>query len=210
MPPDTPDHRPSAPKRAITARAALEGFGEEAPSEDWDRAPLYRVVEVVRDAEGRLRKEGRIWHTDLNHLRRFGRAVASNASAHKVMIADHLGDVIEELPVAAPEDRAGCWGGGWQDMPLPPRPPVKRSPVKQKPGMSSRPVPDLAMPQVEEVVAASAAQAVPEPAVESAAVQTLESPGTLVESNPADNSGGPAFDNPMVEHETDVDMVLPT
>jgi len=210
MPPDTPDRPPPAAKPAITARAALEGFGEEASSEEWDRAPLYRVVEVVRDAEGRLRKEGRIWHTDLNHLRRFGRAVASNASAHKVMIADHLGDVVEELPVAAPEDRAGCWGGGWQDMPLPPRPPVKRAPVKQKPGMSSRPVPNLAMPPVEEVVPAAPTKAAPEPAVESAAVQTLESPSTLVDGKPADNSGGPAFDNPIVEHETGVDMVLPT
>ncbi len=152
MPSDTDDTEaaPSAaarmPNRPIVARVALEGFGEDDPAIRWERRPLYRVVEVVRDGEGRLRKEGRIWHSDLDHLRRFGRAVASNAASHKVWIADVRGDVIEELPILSPDQRQPLWGGDWQDMPLPPRPPVRKAARARRPAVAERPIPVLADP----------------------------------------------------------------
>lgn len=157
MPSDTDDTEaapPAAaatarmPNRPIVARVALEGFGEDDPGIRWERTPLYRVIEVVRDGEGRLRKEGRIWHSDLNHLRRFGRAVASNAASHKVWIADVRGDVIEELPILSPEQRQPLWGD-WQDMPLPPRPPVRKAPRPRRPAVAERPIPVLADPPFE-------------------------------------------------------------
>lgn len=90
----------------------------------WDKTPIYRVIEVTRDVNGRLRKEGRVWHTDLDRMRKFGRAVAANSASHKVLIADAAGDVLEELPVATAESRGPCWSS-WQDITLPPRPAVK-------------------------------------------------------------------------------------
>lgn len=85
-------------------------------------APIFRVVEMVRDERGRLREEGRIWHTDIAHLRRFGRAVAANTASHRVVVTDAAGQVLEEIPVAPPEERRVRWDD-WQDIPLPPLPP---------------------------------------------------------------------------------------
>jgi hypothetical protein len=89
-------------------------------------APLYRVVEITRDSRGRLKEEGRVWHSDLNRARRFGRAVAANTAAQKVIVADAVGDALEELPVAGEGERGPAWQG-WQQMPLPPLPPKKKS-----------------------------------------------------------------------------------
>jgi len=79
-------------------------------------APIFRVVEMVRDERGRLREEGRIWHTDIAHLRRFGRAVAANTASHRVVVTDAAGQVLEEIPVAPPEERRVRWDD-WQDIP---------------------------------------------------------------------------------------------
>ncbi len=150
MPTDIDATPPSPPARAQGARVALQGFGEEAPDYGWERAPLYRVVEVVRDGNGRLRREGRIWHTDLDLLRRFGRAVASNAASHKVLIADSQGGVVEELARIDPTQRRALWGGGWQELPLPPCPPVQRAPVRRKLQPAPRPIPMLADPPLDD------------------------------------------------------------
>lgn len=88
--------------------------------------PLYRVVEVTVDADGRPRRQGQIWHPDLDRTRRFGRALAANTAAAKVMVADSRGDVLETLEVAGEGDRHACWNG-WRDIPLPPPPPRPRA-----------------------------------------------------------------------------------
>lgn len=108
----------------------------------FDATPIFRVVEVTRDARGRLRHEGRIWHTDLGRLRKFGRAVAANTASHRVMVADAAGNVLEDIPIAPADDRAVKWSD-WEAIPLPPLPPrAKRpAPIKRKPPAPPPPAP---------------------------------------------------------------------
>lgn len=120
------------PSRSGANRVATEGFSPLAKNARYDSAPIYRVVEVVRNSEGRLRHEGRVWHNDLALLRKFGRAVAANTSSHRVMITDAVGDVIEELPVAPPEARHSAWDS-WGGLDLPPAPAVVRRAAPKKP-----------------------------------------------------------------------------
>ncbi len=80
---------------------------------------LYRVVEVVRDGRGRLREEGRIWHTDLHQVRRFARAVAGDSTAHRLLVADGAGRIIEELRTApGPSAQPTDWGQ-WKQIQVP-------------------------------------------------------------------------------------------
>lgn len=137
-------------------------------------APMYRVLEMTRDARGRLVPMGHVWHADLDRIRRFGRAIAANSASHCVLIADSTGTVLEELPVSGPEERQPAWDN-WQQIALPPRParpperPIvglkpprrKRSaaePVPTPPLLVARPVPAPA-PVVEAVSPAPAAAA---------------------------------------------------
>ena len=113
MPQDKPDSR--RPNDTPTDTASAFPTANHS-------APIFRVVEMVRDERGRLREEGRIWHTDIAHLRRFGRAVAANTASHRVVVTDAAGQVLEEIPVAPPEERSVRWDD-WQDIPLPPLPP---------------------------------------------------------------------------------------
>lgn len=104
---------------------------------------LYRVVEVVRDDNGRLVHEGKIWHRDLSRARRFGRAVAANSSAQRVQIADATGAILETIPFPPPGTPAAGWGA-WQNRPLPampPRPAPARKPVPAKPAPAPAPAP---------------------------------------------------------------------
>lgn len=87
---------------------------------------LYRVVEVTRQPNGRLLRQGQIWHSDLGLARRFGRALAANSVAQKVQVADAEGQVIETIPPPPPGTPAPGWGAGWRHVPLPPAPPVRR------------------------------------------------------------------------------------
>jgi hypothetical protein len=125
----------------MSDRPTLTKTPSQWSQERWDRTPLYRVVEVVRDENGRLRKEGRIWHPDLNATRRFGRAVASNSVGHRVEIADAAGDVVEQLATPGIERCQPRWEG-WKDIPLPPCPPKivrRRAPP---PAMTFDPTPN--------------------------------------------------------------------
>jgi hypothetical protein len=90
------------------------------------------VVEFVRDDQGRIQEQGRVWHSDLRRVRQFGRALANNTTGSRVVIADNAGRVVEELPL--PElahAEQGQWQG-WRELPLPPlarggeRPRLKR------------------------------------------------------------------------------------
>jgi hypothetical protein len=111
---------------------------------------LFRVVEVARDGRGRLVQQGQIWHSDLDHVRRFGRAVAANSVSQRVLIADSTGAVVEQIPVAPLGSAVAGWSG-WRDMPLPPAPPRKKP----------RPAPPLRQKLPEPAVAAAAVAAAP-------------------------------------------------
>lgn len=132
---DTPR---SLPRTAFPA--ALRKFGSQ---------PIYRVIEVTRDASGRLALQGRIWHTDLDRLRRFGRALAANSQSHRVVIADSRGELVEELDLAGPDDRQPLWGA-WQRIPLPPAPPPPSPPP---PPRLATPQPPRDLPRLESDVA---------------------------------------------------------
>ncbi|WP_348755282.1 hypothetical protein [uncultured Aquincola sp.] len=132
--------------------AALRRFGSQ---------PVYRVIEVTRDANGRLSLQGRIWHTDLDRLRRFGRALAANSQSHRVVIADARGELVEELPLAGPGERQPLWGD-WQQIPLPPmpRPAATPAPPPRVAAPAPRPAPapvpaPPALPVVQQAVPVS-------------------------------------------------------
>ncbi|HSI61105.1 MAG TPA: hypothetical protein VLA16_26345 [Ideonella sp.] len=100
-----------------------------------DPRPIYRVVEMVRDADGRVRRKGNIWHVDLDVPRKFGRALAANTSSHRILIEDNQGRVLEEVPVISAGERKPTWTS-WEDIPLPklpPLPPPKRVPLLKPP-----------------------------------------------------------------------------
>ncbi|MBK1615472.1 hypothetical protein CKO44_18590 [Rubrivivax gelatinosus] len=58
---------------------------------------LYRVVEVVRDANGRLTKVFAAYHTDLAYVRRHAAFVAGYSVAARIYICDHTGKVIQRF-----------------------------------------------------------------------------------------------------------------
>lgn len=134
MPKDKPVP-PSGPvdmtNNTVDASPASARHAGSRASAAFDAAPIFRVIEVTRDARGRLRHEGKIWHTDLGRLRKFGRAVAANTASHRVMVADASGNVLEEIPVAPTDDRAVKWSD-WEAIPLPPLPPRAKRPAPLK------------------------------------------------------------------------------
>ncbi len=122
-----------------SAQVTLARLRAELAQRPAPKAALYRVVEVSRDAHGRLVQQGRIWHADLDHARRFGRALAANSVSQRVEVADSNGAVVERLPVPPPGSVAPSGWGGWKDMPLPPAPPRPRR-VLPPPPVVERPV----------------------------------------------------------------------
>lgn len=111
---------------------------------------LFRVVEVTRDAYGRLCRRGQIWHPDLSTVRRFGRALAANSDAQKVEVSDARGKVIETL-TALPTGAPPAGWGDWRAMPLPPMPPPA-APARRpalRPVLPPLPPPALLDPETE-------------------------------------------------------------
>ena len=117
---------PSKPSSPGTSGTVITGFRPLADDVRWDRQPIYRIVEILRDGDGRVQKQGCVWHNDLNLLRRFGRAVAANTASLKVLITNSYGDVVEELAVAPPDERHAAWHA-WKSISLPPAPPVRKA-----------------------------------------------------------------------------------
>ncbi|MEF7616893.1 hypothetical protein V4F39_23465 [Aquincola sp. MAHUQ-54] len=164
MPGRTPDPARSLPRTPIAS--PFRRFGAQ---------PIYRVIEITRDPGGRLHLQGHIWHTDLDRLRRFGRALAANSASHRVVIADSRGELVEELALAGPDQRQPLWND-WQQIPLPPppprspyatrvaaplgRPPVAEPPPPRSPLAAPPPAP-AAAPGVQAAPAAAPAAAVP-------------------------------------------------
>ena len=86
----------------------------------FDAQPMYRAVEVMRDAQGRLQLEGKIWQPDLASARKFSRALACRSAGQRVIVASSAGRVIEEFPVAAPGDAREFNWADWQSLEVPP------------------------------------------------------------------------------------------
>lgn len=146
-----PDERP------LTGTALLERLKNKLATQKRGDPSLFRVVEITRDGRGRLVPQGQIWHSNLDHVRRFGRAVAANTASQGVLIADADGAVLEKIPVA-PLGTAAGWGG-WRDMPLPPAPPRQkaRPPMLRPPAATAPPLPTAApAPKVDLPVVADA------------------------------------------------------
>lgn len=154
-------HVPERPTLTGTerSRTVTTGFRPLSEPNDWDRRPIYRVVEVTRDAEGRLRHEGHVWHSDLSMLRKFGRAVAANTSSHRVLITDSVGDVVEELPIAPPEARQSSWDI-WGALPLPPQPTL---PATRRAAAAAQAAADAAAREAQAAAAAAAKAAASKP-----------------------------------------------
>lgn len=112
--------------------ARIEGMAKVDPV-------LFRVVEVVRDLDGRLVHKGQIWHRDLTRARRFGRALAANSRAQRVQIADAAGTILETITPPPPGTPTAGWGA-WKSLPLPPMPP------RPAPAKKSAPAKAAAMP----------------------------------------------------------------
>ena len=109
---------------------------ELARSQHPTSGPLYRVVEVGRDPNGRLVRHAKIWHADLDVVRRFGRALAANSVAQQVTIGDAAGATIEEIAPPPAGVQPPGWQG-WRETPLPPLPRPK--PPKPRPVFGSVP-----------------------------------------------------------------------
>lgn len=130
--------------------ALLAGLKARLEASQGRDAPIYRVVEITREPDGRLRRQGRIWHADLDQVRRFGRAVAANSAGQQVVIADATGGVVEELPVAPVGAVAPAGWTGWREIALPPAPPRKKPRLALRPPAAT---PAPAAPAAEPVVA---------------------------------------------------------
>ena len=158
----------------VDAAPASARYAGSRVSAAFDAAPIFRVVEVVRDARGRLRHEGKIWHTDLGRLRKFGRAVAANTASHRVMVADASGNVLEEIPVAPTDDRAVKWSD-WEAIPLPPLPPRAKRPAPLK----RKPLPPAPSPAIPATLGLEASVA---QALQGAAVEARHEPVPLTDA----------------------------
>ena len=123
---------PDDDKLSLTGSDLLQSLSQKLARRQRKAPELFRVVEIVRDSRGRLSPQGQIWHSDLEHVRRFGRAVAANSVSQGVLIADTQGGVVEKIPVQPLGGAASGWGDGWRAMPLPPAPP------RQKPRVPPR------------------------------------------------------------------------
>ncbi len=147
MPPadDTPESEP------LSRTALLEQVKRRLADRQADLArrakPMFRVVEVARDAQGRLTSIGQIWHTDLAHARRFGHALGANSTAQRVQIADSRGTVLEQVPVCAEATEAVGWAG-WRERALPPlpAPPSRQALTRPPPPPADLPLPLASQP----------------------------------------------------------------
>lgn len=150
----SPVSDPSKPSGPGTPGTVVTGFRPLADDVRWDRQPIYRIVEILRDGNGRVHRQGCVWHNDIDRLRRFGRAVAANTASLKVLITNSHGDVVEELAVATPDERHAAWHA-WESISLPPAPPVRKAMRADDAARMQRPI----------------AQPTPAPAAESPAAQ---------------------------------------
>jgi hypothetical protein len=141
---------PPADDSSLTGTALLDRLQKKLARRRPRLPELFRVVEIARDGQGRLVKQGQIWHSDLDHVRRFGRAVAANSVSQSVVIADTSGAVVEKIPVVAPSQAGTAGWSGWRDQPLPPAPARKQTAAPRRQPAAAPPPRDLPVVEVVE------------------------------------------------------------
>lgn len=151
------DDSPFRPKTRSSATETLEDAAARLQPRLRMDGNLYRVVEVMRAPNGRLTRIGQVWHSDLEHVRRFGRALAGNTVADHVQVADAAGAVIETIPAPPPGAPAMGWGD-WKALPVPPPPrrPERPAPAPRK---AAKPPPTMVPPIIPQALPASLAPA---------------------------------------------------
>jgi hypothetical protein len=201
---------PDDEKLSLTGSALLQTLSQKLSQRQRKAPELFRVVEIVRDSRGRLSPQGQIWHTDLEHVRRFGRAVAANSVSQGVLIADTQGGVVEKIPVQPLGGAASGWGDGWRAMPLPPAPPRQKPRVPprslvEKARSVAADAPALPAPgDVPTLSPAAVSTAAPRPADIPVVAQPAfdpESTATLTPApppEPAQASASPDADSPLI------------
>lgn len=109
---------------------------------------LYRVVEVLRAPNGRVRRVGQIWHSDLDRVRQFGHALAGNTAGEHVQVADSNGAVLETIPAPPPGTPPTGWGNWRQSTRVPPAPARHAAPSLPRPAApaASKPPPTMVPP----------------------------------------------------------------
>lgn len=147
--------RPAAAETLEAAQARLK------PAQRVD-GMLYRVVEVLRAPNGRVKRVGQIWHSDLSRVRRFGHALAGNTSGDHVQVADASGQVIETIPAPPPGTPPTGWGTWRAGGALPPAPPLP-APPRPAPRPAVKPPPTMVPPIIPRALPATLAPAVPKP-----------------------------------------------
>lgn len=104
------DDDPFLAKARSSAAETLEAASARLQPVQRISGQLYRVVEVMRAPNGRVSRVGQIWHSDLERVRRFGRALAANTVGEHVQVADSAGAVIETIPTPPPGTPPLGWG----------------------------------------------------------------------------------------------------
>lgn len=153
------------PPPAASAAQTLEKVAAQLAPKPRVNGSLYRVVETMRETDGRLSRVGRIWHTDLAQVRRFGHALAANSTAQQVQVADASGLVLETIATPPPEAPSPGWGD-WKSLPLPPAPPRPARPALRRPAAATRtaaapPPPTMVPPIITQTLTPAAARLPP-------------------------------------------------
>lgn len=149
---------------------------------------LYRVVEVMRAPNGRVSRIGQIWHSDLDRVRRFGRALAANTAGDHVQVADADGAVIETIPAPPPGTPPLGWGN-WTAVRVPTapvRPRVASAPARPAAAPAPAPAhqrpPTMVPPILPPVVPAALGSAVAR--AQSAALPVMAPERAVERTNP--------------------------
>ncbi|MCB1996101.1 MAG: hypothetical protein KDG57_09540 [Rhodoferax sp.] len=144
---------PFALKLRSSAAETLEAASQRLKPVQRVSASLYRAVEVMREPNGRVTRIGKIWHSDLERVRRFGHALAANTAGEHVQVADSGGRVIETIPPPPPGTPPRGWGD-WTSSRIPSREPpppalptvTARVPTLQPPPSGVPPIVPPALP----------------------------------------------------------------
>jgi hypothetical protein len=85
-----------------TALPAQDGVAATRPLTGIAGSSLYRVVELMRRADGRLYKVASPWSLDRDRVEMFARQIASNTVAHRVWVGGQQGAVLSEMTLPPP------------------------------------------------------------------------------------------------------------
>lgn len=174
------DDKPLPPRPLSSLTETLEAALERVRSVRGVGGNLYRAVEVTLSPDGRLARVGKIWHQDLEHVRRFGHALAANTAGMQVQVTDSRGQVLETIAPPSKDVEPVGWSN-WTAIPVPkapPRPPQPRRRPRPLPAAVPAPVKPPAPRSAPAVVPPVIAQElpVPPPTETSVGAPTLQEP----------------------------------